>query len=729
MKVNFPHGDNEDYIWKRIEKNCKDEKNKKFFFDHDILSNDKINQFEYLRECIEKLCIPEESILNLKLKLFDMEIQRLYLQAHYKTHNKFPTCRLISNYLDEYIRFCGKLFSCPEIFDDGEAKSMRLFEELLCLDVTNDKKDVLYVSMYSPFSLAALRNIYVRVWGLVTNGEYINYINTYADNFIDDIIINKIIRNFERYYIYNNNLYVTTIIDNNDNPLNAITGYKWRNLSSIVPIEIVDLYEKIYNFIMRNIGDERSLNNKIKIGIFGYSADADNSYAHVTSLKQLYDYLIFSTKKEQIRITLDLILNKKDVNAQTNNPDIRIKGIDYTDGTFSRKFSKYINEYDLLFILDAPQLYKSDLDYATEIKIDEFARKLQGMTYESNYNKLKPYFGKIGILSEIGDQLIFSSLNKEKMHGFVRHELRAGFINLLKDVVSTSTKCKEIYLFISDEKNVDISSYDRLNATTLENKNGKNIALIRIGNTPTKKLNTDGCHVLPDNDKISFNLWNLVKNIAPSLRNTIFAIKDSDKWVPAIKELENIEINLEWDYIPNVGPSNFKILWRFKKDENGKSIIPEFKLFYDKKVLSLDEKKEMINKMICSLFEIIFSLNDNFAFKCVRKCFGNIFMGRLTTLQQLMTLHMLSKNKFKLKSCDYSDIFDYNIIYSFDIIDKRMYYEIINKLDDDNVSLDEIMYNVNRPRINNESNMEVINNIRNMCKKLNYTSATLYKYL
>lgn len=692
--------------------------------------------FQNVERIINEMCISPSELLP---ALAEMKIQRKKLVERDSEYFPLPKSRNILNYLNTFIEFCRRLFSNGDIFDAGDAKSMHLFEYLLCFE--SEAPDSggggdLKIGLYAPFSLAALRIVYEKLWECIVDQRYKACRNTYADCFVDNIVTSKLLRNFERYYIWQNELYLGTLDrSKTHDPMQTISGYKWRKLSSIVPSAMIDLYEKIMHYIMRTAKEDRIEENQVKICVFGY-IDFDLS----KDAAELCNYLKYSLagKPYETEVNLKLILNKlKDnsgIQEKVKNELFKVEEIEYEEKGFSRSFVEdYIKQYDMIFIVDSPQLYKSDLDYITDMPLEEFAKELKASSYMAADAAGGFYSNGIRLMPAIGDQLIFSSLRKEKKRGYVWHDVRTSFCDMLQEAVGEEEKHKEIYLLISGLNKVNIAGYDRLNVTSLENKNGKDISLIRIGNEKHLKWLATDRNLPEPHDKISFNLWNLVKNIAPSLRGSIFGQKrmgDGGKeiWQPAVWELENVIINLEWDYLPDSIPGNFQVLWRFAEGKEGEC---NFSLLADEAgaSVSFEGKKEIISRMLKNLFDMILEAGNTAYFHYVRSGFGNIFMGRLSSLRQLMTYHMLVQNKFQLSGCEYDENFMHQSEYTFDVQDKRMYYEILRALDKENVTEIEYLYNINRARVNGESKTEVLDNIKYTCEELNYTDSNLYRNL
>ena len=523
---------------------------------------------------------------------------------------------------------------------------------------------------------------------------------------------------------------VNTINDENGDNLIAksFKAKRENDLSSIESISVARLYEKI---ILNLKVKEEEKNRRYKILLIGdLWEDKD-----IPNMSVLAEMLESSQYKFDItRCDKNGIYEYK----KTEEGWIEQRSIDKLDTSSSlltpKGIENCINAYDKVFILDCPEIYR-DIELVEkkdkfEIleKADKFIKS--NKSYEIDWDKFKNKNSFASIYYRTQNYLLDSNKKNSRKCRYINEPL-LDFIKT--EVEKKENDEKEVYVYVSNNKDFRTEMYDKYNFARLERYNSKDCKIIKFSKPEELPA------IITNESSIIITLYKLLKMLSPSMRFHEFfaALNDEEAAEKENKYIRIVEIARKVDIIINYAPI------KMPKEMNMDIVI---------NIPNNIETKENVKKIVeCLVYEMFnFEKADDLKESrakiikyCYKKAVANVFSGCVSNFNDCLFYHLYLKKimghyvfdkpinfDFKINDIKFTDddvVRDkphYN--YSF----KRLAYDLMEILDADYYREDKLYEHMFQARLNNNGNSNkglnyYVDGILNACANLNYTSSLL----
>ncbi len=694
IKIELPIKDDIDTI-KNIHKIFKDKEENIFGNQTELIEN-----YNRLTEYISSLWFSGKKRSNLLEKINNLKLNHILISL-----KGFPTKKYTNEFLIDFYELCGDVLSDIDTIAEFGENGRQIYKqlELLGCHVNNSENNNIFIqtSIYTPRSLLALTKIYEQLYEILVNNNYKDETNSIVH---DEIIVKELLNNFEQFYYYDRNLYLSEINRKEIvNPVLPITAYNWQNKTSLHPINLNNICPMIKKYVQK----VPTTTKEINIAIFG-SITLSNLY-------EMYNFI----NQNDLKVNIDVYMSQFDkMPSDVKLPDCI--SINYYDcptniNFFSQFLNQHVSNYNLIFSLNTPWIFRDFLNETVDLSITQhFVKILNNKELLDNKKDqiMRDLYSELGWLCE-------NSNSKLQISSYT---LQHQFILQLLEQLSYNNQYKEIhFLMLESAYDINLSDYDRKAFLEEYYWDGTKIFDLNLHNIQNYYMIPNGLKNINE-DYISFNMLDLIRAISNNLLDKLFKIEDKN--ISVLKALENINIRLSWKYINNERnpqmPFDYEILWSYNEE------LPEFKIFRDKNCQNIEDKKRVISAVINSLLVNYFSEdkkdNNNDLYASIK----NVLFNHAETLKQLVSLQIAGQGYKKIIKCTYCENLEKKQENSYPFM--RVYEKIISCMDNPKNSADELEYNLLRIlRTLNCSELILKKDLRKTCENLGYTKSLLYE--
>lgn len=702
-----------------------------FFDDASLSIRPRIQSYTNFVWEIDNLFIAQSKLEILKNKYNDILDTRNALSESMTFDENFVSkavvyLEAIESFLKEYFAYNG---------NKSEIVSKRILRQIVQFDCNfvDEAKEELEVDFSNPIVLESLLIAYYQSKDLKEEIDRIH--NSILSRLYQELYKNKFDRLFrDIILLVDNEFYrivdVNTINDENDDNLIAksFKAKRENDLSSIESISVARLYEKI---ILNLKVKEEEKKRRYKILLIGdLWEDKD-----IPNMSVLAEMLESSQYKFDIsRCDKNGIYEYK----KTEEGWIEQRSIDKLDTSSSlltpKGIENCINAYDKVFIMDCPEIYrdielveKNDKFEILE-KADKFIKS--NKSYEIDWDKFKNKNSFASIYYRTQNYLLDNSKKNSSKCRYINEPL-LDFIKT--EVEKKENDEKEVYVYVSNNKDFRTEMYDKYNFARLERYNSKDCKIIKFSKPEELPA------IITNESSIIITLYKLLKMLSPSMEFHEFfaALNDEESAEKENKYIRIVEIARKVDIIINYAPI------KMPKEMNMDIVI---------NIPNNIETKENVKKIVeCLVYEMFnFEKADDLKESrakiikyCYKKAVANVFSGCVSNFNDCLFYHLYLKKimghyvfdkpfnfDFKINDIKFtdddasSDKPHYN--YSF----KRLAYDLMEILDADYYREDKLYEHMFQARLNNNGDLKngldyYVDGILNACANLNYTSSLL----
>lgn len=530
----------------------------------------------------------------------------------------------------------------------------------------------------------------------------------YEKELFKEIFIEKVLRLLRDVVIlYDNEYYRIVDFDDNEGRFIAQTE---NSLPSIEVISATRLFEKI-------IKNYSELKHKDLINVVVIGETLDGSF----------DCLKEMLKTDYEKINIRQISNKEEIYRSL----------------WKKSLSEIINENDKVFILDCPEIYLPislrDEDDGQQVlsllncgirdilnREDKYGRR-----DFFNHNAFSTIYYRV--------QSYLKDINRN--NATKSRKINVQFLDYLKEFAETFPNYKEVYVYISNNRDFYDELYNKYNFTRVERYNSKECRIILFDNKFKKRKSGELSRLSRDIEKYSkvhcgqrkncFNitLYKIIKMVSPFNKfHSLFS--NEDKFLNSFKTMSNIPIRM------------FYSLYQDRIENHSiTSVHIKFKYRVDKKECGLQSAIQMLLKKAFS-----FNSDNNVIpivlLNCYWKAFGDILSGCSRNFDDLLLNHLYQSAINGRKDIVFDVGFENAIGEEEDTATdpeldeiianyscKQTAYYLMNTLDSDFYSRSIIIEQFRRAAINKDELMEYINELITSCSKIGYTNSNLYERL
>ncbi len=517
--------------------------------------------------------------------------------------------------------------------------------------------------------------------------------------------------------------------------------------------DIVILYEKEF---YRIVDAKFKTDDTELVDCFIAKREDSLSSIELFSATRFYEKITFGREKTDCFKVLIIGETKNDENfdsieelekklrlSKFNN--VKVDSLTRSDKDFPKIFTyqglqNYIDEYDKIFILDCPELYydielrekidASNIIFKSSLSVAEFPQKLGPIGFRSFYNN-KGSNSFAPVYYRVQNYLI----DDHKVNSSKTRNINTLFLDKIKDILSDEKKersvydKKEVYAYISNNRDFADELYDMFNFTRIERYNSKTCRIIKF----CKKQ-------LPDNynsrHKMLFiSLYKILKMLSSDLSfHQLFSDSKDGSFVEIYKKSSKINIIIDYSDI------NYD-----EKD----GVNCNIKAYYSGEDLN-NNLRTIVEMLINEMFRYGNS-KDAVIKYCYKKAIADIFSGSARNFNDLLFHHLYFKTltgfyllqekpyvNFDVKvykqtaeefehRCDF--VFgqrelpkDNYMQYSF----KRLAYRIMDVLDTKYYGDGDMLKQLQSARMNEDNLNIYVNGLLKACMNLNYEDSNLY---
>lgn len=537
--------------------------------------------------------------------------------------------------------------------------------------------------------------------------------NYYRRELDRELYVNKFDRLFRDIIIlYKKEFYrIVDLRFKDDNPeeVDCFIAKREDALSSIESFSATRFCEKIM------FGREPS--DKFKVLIVGETKNGEQ----LDSMKELKKMLVYNGFN---KVTIDNI-------SRSNEDFTKI----FTYGGLK----EYIDDYDKIFILDCPELYyeiglkekidASNVAFKASASIKNFPQKFGPVKFRSFYNN-KGNNSFAPVYYRVQNYLI----DDQKVNSSKTRNINTLYLDKIKEVLDNKYKQgndekKEVYTYISNNRDFVDELYDMYNFTRMERYNSKTCRIIKF----CKKQ-------LPDNynsqHKMLFiSLYKILKMLSSDVSfHRMFTDSEDGSFVDFYEKSSKINIIIDYSDI------NYD-----EKD----GVNCNIKAYYSGEDLS-NNLRTIVEMLISEMFR--YGDSEDAVIKyCYKKAIADIFSGSARNFNDLLFHHLYYKTltdyylnqqkqyvKFSvaLKSQTLDEfvakcffVFGKNetprdnyMQYSF----KRLAYHIMDVLDTKYYGDGDMLKQLQSARMNQDNLDIYVKGLIKACMNLNYDDSNLY---
>ena len=699
-----------------------------------------------------------------KYDLGHKRVVRCYETADNDQLFSFPTITNINGYIDSFYNIAKLCISNFELFSQSD-EAQKIVDRILNFGIMNTDRDengqLIPQSrgfenfwILSPFALNSLRNVYERTVNFADNMMYeYNNFNGYLPEEKENLIsvlehnfISSCIEDFKRWiYINGKNSLVTL-----EGESNTLRHYMCKRLSSISMIRAVRLYEKIKSFLQAK-PNTKSL-SICAIGYTRIARDKSGKYERCTAtevdelctllkctfpnvdIKYTAVMNIKSFNKSYLKRNYNVLEEKnaeiksfvggRQLRLKKSNNKVKVIYTDY-DKLFSRKsVDEMIDRYDMLFLLDCPELYYEEFYPHFEGTWQGLYDMFNNTSYKKNYEyaRLGSRIDSKGVLSEIDKQLSVLSNKYPQGRGSFNPAIKEYLFDYIYQKVKEEKKdVKTVYCYLSTLESATSSKYKHMSVVHKEYYNNKCFNILKLSCEKEEKLSSINIKSsdLKDITSICFSAWNLIKNVGLRLKTTLFNSFDNDKiFTPYL--LDRIGIEFSWD----TSMKNFKVRW---------GIDPAITKEYKDMELFKHQNSDTMNRLLLDLFNLLVGRTDLMIGKSVRDAICNILLGRASNAVHLLLYYRIKMMDLYADGVSCEQVIDAseikqilyrNIITS--IPEKKTYIDFMSSYG--TFSLDSIQKSTVKIRVteNGSDYNQVFKNIYDACRLCKYTDSNIF---
>lgn len=631
---------------------------------------------------------------------------------------KFPKIASI----DEYINSCYRLLvSCIKgnsVFTQSY-ETQKLMGRLLNFGVNENFDEIKDFWMFSPFALNSLKTLYNRI--IVFSEEIEEYYKKGSKVFSDMLInsfISSCLKEFERWEYIDRENYITTF----EKDSLSLKKLRYDNISSVNKINVVSLYSKIKSYL--NTHSDKS---KVKVCIVGDTSFINGKLLDVEELKNLIDD-DFSNKE----IFYTVMMNGSKISLKEENKvdNISLINVNY-DWLFGRQRMYYLlDEYDLIFFLDCPNLYYKDFYPHFDRTWDSVYNMYLGISYSSNYTNVGVglNIGKNSILNNIGCDLSLLSSVLFSESGSFKPMLKKYMLDYIDSFIKQNSFVRQVsfenknydkvvYCYLSTVESPNSYFYKDKRNTSIEYFGNEKYYVVKLSNADVKVPKISKVIKVAKKKEIGINDI-ITEPIVLPLYEILNAISlNGNKQLFTSELLNKIILELYW----NKSMSNFVIRYGIKSDVN-------------KKI-----KNTRVGRHLCTLikeiFEVVLKVNgckSTMLDKIIREGISRVLLGYSYNPIQFLLCYRIIYGDLQVSSLICKEIED---DYYIDVL---MSETSLTQVTEGNMYLDSMMNltygtdSISRSAVkvrivDNEGNPDVVlGNIYKACELCDYTDSGVY---
>lgn len=632
-------------------------------------------------------------------------------------HDNCYDRKAVEDYLNNFCNFIIDIFK-KENWSNRFIKSripqnINYLGEIPFENSTLAKKGFSYVNMYSPYVADAIERIIYNI----AEREYQGF---------DSISEMKELRyamliNQAEYAFDRNSLYYGTftrvMFDKNED---EIISKPFESLSSVENINPVMLFEKIVTYIGKEL--DRLKKNKSNVKVFdinvliigntGTLIEKDGIKINpelcdlINSIVYWYNRS-FTDDEPKLNLVLNAIVNEDNILRECadiecavneNKGVAQINSLNYVSEFFNNfsRLQEFLNTNDMLFILNCPWLYCSEV---RSYKIGEIGQP-EYFANPKNWSALRDiicdnfYSSFLSKVQRIGEGYLSLIDSDLQVYGSLKIYVNDYIIRFLENYCKSSKnlKLKEVYVYYSDENKTSIN-WTRLGTWILQKTelcDGKYFTVAKFTNEKSKELS------YINNPKVNFkiSLWNLLKYISFGFVFTNFKELINKYFGNYIKNAENYfeiyrDIILFFETNKNLYEVNLSL--RFSDRLN--KLADELKIPIDHLEKLKNEFHDEILRFIKPLFEnIVFADRNGFGNKFIKSAFEISLYDNAEDVNAMFFLHYYQKSRnknklklFKINWNEYNDIPLASENYTHELFSDKLSYNVLfNYFDDTN---------------------------------------------
>ena len=594
--------------------------------------------------------------------------------------------------VDCYLNAVKDLFLQYFIYEGNKSAVVNdcVLEQIIYTDITVYDDAQIYVGLSNPLILESLlicsKQIidYHRLNGILSDDSQF-CIKLYQEH-----LLNKIDRLFRDIIILYKKRFYRIIGYSQEK--NAFIAKDEDELESIEEISATRLYEKVCG---------RDQNKDKKVLVIGRTIDYGFESG---SSKELLKEMVGAG------IKIDFIYNKEEIRRVLRQAELENK----------------IDIYDKVFILDCPEIY-----YPIELKdMDDYSDVIRRAN-KPIAQILKPVSGKLDFYNKNGFAAIYYRvqnylLNKSRGNTSKSRRINTAILDFVKEKLSIlcnekGKENKEVYVYISNNRDFRDELYDIYNFTRLERYNSKDCRIIRFGKLSKPDFDQEKCIQV-------ITVYKILKMVSHSEDfHREFTDVDGD-FLKTLERSKNTKIFIDYSNL-NLQKNG---TYRFKL---------KIEINYNCEVS--EKYKEAVNTLIKEAFNFCREIDNRILLYCYKKAFANVLSGCAHNFNDLLFNHLylsaVNGNTniiFNIVELNWTqlatsgDVAETNpseetSSYSY----KRVAYNLMTMLDRQFYRNSSIVDQYRMVTANNEKLRFYVEMLMAACENVGYTSSKLYSRL
>ncbi len=429
--------------------------------------------------------------------------------------------------------------------------------------------------------------------------------------------------------------------------------------------DIIILYKKeFYRIVDLKFKDD----NPEEVDCFIAKHENVLSSIETFSATRLYEKIIFGRDKSdsfkvlivgetktfeyENKKTVDSFDELKTMLALNGYDEVKVEKLSRVDSGFSKIFTynglqTYIDEYDKIFILDCPELYyeiglkeqidASNIAFKADLSIKDFPRKFVPVGFRSFYNsKWNNCFAPV--YYRVQNYLI----DDQKVNSSKTRNINKVYLDKIKDIIDQKTatiidhkaddkdkekaaieddKKKEVYAYISNNRDFVDELYDMYNFTRIERYNSKTCRIVKF----SKKHLPEDCN--STHKMLFISLYKILKMLSSDIFfHRMFTASEGMRFAEIAKKSSNINIIIDYSDIyfdtQDGMKCNIKAYYSGIEPDDHLNIIVETLI---KEMFRYDESHDAVIKY------------------CYKKAIADIFSGSARNFNDLLFHHLYFK--------------------------------------------------------------------------------------
>lgn len=599
-----------------------------------------------------------------------------------------------SKSVESYLDAVKDLFLQYFIYEGNKSAIVNdcILKQIIYTDITVCDDAQIYIGLSNPLILESLLICSKQIADYRQLIEILGEESRFSKDLYQEHLLNKVDRLFRDVIIlYENHFYR---IIGYSHEKNSFIAKDEDELESIEEISATRLYEKVRR------RDQNEVKKVLVIGrTIDYGFESGSSQELLQKMVGDETEIDFIDKKEVIR----RILRQSEL-------------------------EKKINIYDKVFILDCPEIY-----YPIELKdMDDYSDVIRRAN-KPIAQILKPVAGKLDFYNKNGFAAVYYRvqnylLDKVRGNTSKSRRINTAILDFIKEKIDNFYNVdgnlnKEVYVYISNNRDFRDELYDIYNFTRLERYNSKDCRIIRFGKLSKPNFRQDKCMQV-------ITVYKILKMVSHSEDfYKEFTDVDGD-FLKTLERSKNTIIFIDYSnlILQKDGTYRFEI---------------KIKINYSCKIS--EKYKKAVLTLVNEAFNFNRKVENKILLYCYKKAFANVLSGCAHSFNDLLFNHLY------LRAVNG----DTNIIFNIDVDDiewkeiterisdddvnpseetssysyKRVAYNLMNMLDRPFYRSSSIVAQYRMTTANNEKLHFYVEMIKEACENVGYTSSRLYSRL